>query len=66
MDADGETVVGVAHEALLRQWQPLRDAIEAARTSLRIRSELERLTTDQLVARVGPTVQAYLVGDLPS
>ena len=28
VDSDGETVVGVAHEALLRQWTPLRDAIE--------------------------------------
>jgi WD40 repeat protein len=44
--ADGETVVGVAHEALLRQWRPLREAIEASRASLRMRSELERLAAD--------------------
>jgi hypothetical protein len=44
--ADGETVVGVAHEALLRQWPPLRKAIEASRTSLRLRSELDRLAAD--------------------
>ena len=46
VDADGETVVGVAHEALLRQWRPLREAIEASRAALRMRSELERLTAD--------------------
>jgi len=39
-------VVEVAHEALLRQWSPLRDAIEADRTLLRLRSELERLAAD--------------------
>jgi hypothetical protein len=46
VDADGQTVAGVAHEALLRQWRPLREAIEASRASLRIRSELERLAAD--------------------
>jgi WD40 repeat protein len=46
VDPEGETVVGVAHEALLRQWPPLRDAIEASRASLRMRSELERLASD--------------------
>ena len=46
VDADGQTVVGVAHEALLRQWRPLREAIEASRASLRMRSELERLAAD--------------------
>jgi WD40 repeat protein/energy-coupling factor transporter ATP-binding protein EcfA2 len=46
VDANGRTVVGVAHEALLRQWRPLRDAIEASRVSLRMRSELERLASD--------------------
>jgi WD40 repeat protein len=45
-DPDGETTVEVAHEALLRQWPPLREAIEAARASLRMRSELERLAAD--------------------
>jgi WD40 repeat protein len=38
--------VEVAHEALLRQWRPLRDAIEADRIGLRLRSEQERLATD--------------------
>jgi WD40 repeat protein len=42
----GETTCEVAHEALLRQWPPLREAIEAARSSLQMRSELERLATD--------------------
>jgi WD40 repeat protein len=46
VDADRQTVVGVPHEALLRQWSPLREAIEASRGSLRRRSELERLTAD--------------------
>jgi WD40 repeat protein/energy-coupling factor transporter ATP-binding protein EcfA2 len=45
-EPDGDRVVGVAHEALLRQWTPLRDAIEASRASLRMRSEVERLTLD--------------------
>jgi WD40 repeat protein len=41
-----EAVVEVAHEALLRQWPPLRDAIEAGRAWLRTRSELERMALD--------------------
>ena len=41
-----EAVVEVAHEALLRQWPPLRDAIEADRDLLRVRTELERLAAD--------------------
>jgi WD40 repeat protein/energy-coupling factor transporter ATP-binding protein EcfA2 len=45
-DLDAEAVVEVAHEALLRQWPPLRDAIEADRDLLRLRSELERLAAD--------------------
>jgi WD40 repeat protein len=44
--AEEEATVEVAHEALLRQWPPLRDAIEASRSSLRMRSELERLAAD--------------------
>jgi energy-coupling factor transporter ATP-binding protein EcfA2 len=43
--------VEVAHEALLRQWEPLREAIEEERSSLRMRSELERLATDWDQAR---------------
>jgi WD40 repeat protein len=43
--------VEVAHEALLRQWEPLRQAIEQERSSLRMRSELERLAADWDQAR---------------
>jgi WD40 repeat protein len=44
--AGGDTTYEVAHEALLRRWPPLRHAIEAARSSLQMRSELERLASD--------------------
>jgi hypothetical protein len=37
----GEDYVSVAHEALLRTWAPMRDAIQTARRSIEIRSELE-------------------------
>jgi WD40 repeat protein len=43
---DGVSIVEVAHEALLRQWPPLRDAIAAAQDGLRLRSEAERLARD--------------------
>jgi WD40 repeat protein len=36
-----ETVVEVAHEALLRQWPPLREAIAKAQEGLRVRSQVE-------------------------
>jgi WD40 repeat protein len=45
-DEQGRAVVEVAHEALLRQWPPLRQAIEARRDDLRMRAELERLAYD--------------------
>jgi hypothetical protein len=45
-DPGGEAVVEVAHEALLRHWPPLREAIEADRNLLRLRAELERLAAD--------------------
>ncbi|WP_128436367.1 TIR domain-containing protein [Streptomyces cyaneus] len=38
--------VEVAHEALLRQWTPLRHEIDAAYQALRLRSEVERLAAD--------------------
>jgi len=50
-EPDGDRVVEVAHEALLRQWTPLRDAIEASRSSLRMRSEVERLTLDWIAGQ---------------
>jgi WD40 repeat protein len=42
----GPVLVEVAHEALLRQWLPLRRAVEDSREWLRQRSELERLAAD--------------------
>jgi WD40 repeat protein/energy-coupling factor transporter ATP-binding protein EcfA2 len=50
-EPDGDSVVEVAHEALLRQWIPLSDAIEASRSSLRMRSEVERLTLDWIAGQ---------------
>jgi WD40 repeat protein/energy-coupling factor transporter ATP-binding protein EcfA2 len=40
------TMVEVAHEALLRRWAPLAEVVELERRTLRLRSELERLTAD--------------------
>ncbi|SET95117.1 TIR domain-containing protein [Geodermatophilus poikilotrophus] len=45
-DDAGEGTVEVAHEALLRQWPPLRSAIDDAREWLQRRSELDRLAAD--------------------
>ena len=45
-DAAGEASVEVVHEALLRQWPPLRRAIEARSGDLQLRTELERLAQD--------------------
>jgi WD40 repeat protein len=42
----GEDYVSVAHEALLRTWAPMRDAIQTARRSIEIRSELEELASE--------------------
>jgi hypothetical protein len=42
----GQAVVEVAHEALLRQWPPLRQAIEVRRDEIRLRAELERWVRD--------------------
>ncbi len=50
-DPGGVAIVEVAHEALLRQWPPLREAIETDRAVLRVRSELERLAADWLQGR---------------
>ncbi|MDX6704792.1 MAG: hypothetical protein QOI48_638 [Solirubrobacteraceae bacterium] len=46
MELDGASVVEVAHEALLRQWPPLAEAIERDREGLQLRSELERAAED--------------------
>ncbi|OLZ51136.1 hypothetical protein BS329_18010 [Amycolatopsis coloradensis] len=40
VDQDGSTTYDVAHEALLRQWPPLADYIEANRSTLRRITEL--------------------------
>jgi WD40 repeat protein len=39
-------VVQVAHEALFRQWPPLRHAVEAGAEALRLRAQLERWALD--------------------
>jgi Tol biopolymer transport system component len=43
---DGEPTVTLTHEALARQWPPLRDEIAARYDSLRLRADLERRTQD--------------------
>jgi hypothetical protein len=43
---ESTATVEVAHEALLRQWPPLREAIDAARRELELLSELERWARD--------------------
>lgn len=45
-DDGSEGTVDVAHEALLRQWPPLRTAIDEAHEWLERRSELDRLAAD--------------------
>jgi len=57
-DPAGEPIVEVAHEALLRQWLPLREAIETGRTELRLRSELEQLAAEW---RQGGLDKSYLL-----
>jgi WD40 repeat protein len=58
-DADGDdAVIEVAHEALFREWEPLRSAIEASVESLRTRTELERSAQDWV--RSGRS-EAYLL-----
>jgi WD40 repeat protein/energy-coupling factor transporter ATP-binding protein EcfA2 len=44
--AGGEAIVEVAHEALFRQWPPLRQAVEARADELHGRAELERWAQD--------------------
>jgi WD40 repeat protein len=41
-----DVTVEVAHEALLRQWPPLQEAIVQSQQALRLRSEVERLAGD--------------------
>jgi hypothetical protein len=58
-EEEGETLVEVAHEALLRQWPPLRHAIEACRDELRLRAEFEQWVQEW--ERAGRQ-NSYLVG----
>ncbi len=55
----GEATVEVAHEAIFRQWPPLRQAVEARADELRGRAELERWAQDW--ERAGRS-DAYLLG----
>jgi WD40 repeat protein len=58
-DAEGgEATVEVAHEALLRQWAPLREAIDTSQASLRMRAELGREAADW---RDGRRDESYLL-----
>ncbi|CAM5637791.1 nSTAND1 domain-containing NTPase [Streptomyces aurantiogriseus] len=45
-ESRADVTVEVAHEALLRQWPPLQQAIKDAHQDLRVRSDLERLAND--------------------
>jgi WD40 repeat protein len=45
-DVTTDALVEVAHEALMRQWTPLRVAIEKSRASIAMRTELEREAAD--------------------
>ncbi len=45
-DADGDAYVQVAHEALFRQWAPLRQEVETRAEQLKRRAELERWAAD--------------------
>ncbi len=55
---DGAATVEVAHEALLRQWPPLRQAIENSQESLRRRAEIGREAGDWLI---GGRDRSYLL-----
>ncbi|MGI5378413.1 NACHT and WD repeat domain-containing protein [Streptomyces sp. CA-251387] len=46
-DGDGsEPILRVAHEALFRQWQPLRQSIDAAAEDLALAADVERWATE--------------------
>ena len=62
--SDGDTVdatVEVAHEALLRQWEPLRRAIADAADALRRRAELARVSKDLEAPRWFPQAQQFSI-----
>ncbi|WP_236145542.1 WD40 repeat domain-containing protein [Verrucosispora sp. SN26_14.1] len=58
---DGEPYVQVAHEALFRQWVPLRQQVQARAEQLRRRTELERWAADWVHA--GRSADYLLTGD---
>lgn len=58
--SDGEAYVQVAHEALFRQWAPLRQEVETRAEQLRRRAELERWAADWL--RSGRSSDYLLTG----
>lgn len=58
---DGRPVVQVAHEALFRQWAPLRQQVETRAVHLRRRAELERWADDW--QRSGRSPDYLLTGD---
>jgi WD40 repeat protein len=58
---DGQPVAQVAHEALFRQWPPLRQLVAARSEQLRSRSELERWAADWL--RAGRSADYLLTGE---
>ncbi len=61
-DAAGhDATIEVAHEALFRQWAPLRQAVEARAEDLRRRSELERWAQDWV--RAGRRDSYLLTGE---
>jgi WD40 repeat protein len=54
-----ETSLEVAHEALLRQWEPLREAVEAVRQELQLRRRIRRAAGEW--DRTGRQDPSYLV-----
>jgi len=58
-DEQGRPIVEVAHEALLRQWPPLRASIDERRSDIYLRAELERWAGDWVHAG---RRESYLVG----
>jgi WD40 repeat protein len=50
--------VAVAHEALLRQWRPLKDSIKDSLTQLQVRADLDRQALDWQHGRRDPSYLA--------
>jgi WD40 repeat protein len=58
---DGVAYIDVAHEALFRVWTPLAEEIDAERSALRLRGDVERLALAWDAAGRNPSY--YLTGD---